>query len=416
MTKRKIPDLKFIIENELFIACPFLPTDRFIQYCRDRGIGTSKEQLEQFEKLGIFYPIARVQYPKIKYKVEYIDDGKRYRILGKLRDGEEWGGDIGEEYAHFWLEKKYSESWLKGGHLWSPTSRPFQPWESFRDEDGCRKIESFYSIFQSYPLFTLTESLKMEFRMEYEIFRNEKDSEKLRNTIKEIAEKRISFLQKNEIKGESAATICQIISNRYFPQTQTDLRSIRISIPGHYREWDWYEYCRNWDAKTVLDEIEIRYDRLKSYQEVIVLDASFVDPLQRWYDLVSFASVEKKKELKGKALFAQTLYSMEHMLRLFYEDLTGDKLYPPDESPMWKKDNFYGEGVTENELQHLEYLTNRYHLNPRPKLILIAEGHGEESEFPRLVEGLFGLTFPRLGIEIRNIQGVGGFTGRKRSD
>jgi hypothetical protein len=77
MTMKKMQNLKYIIENELVISCPFLSTDQFISYCKDRGIRTSRKQLEQFEKLGIFYPIARVQYPKIKTKIEYIDNGKR---------------------------------------------------------------------------------------------------------------------------------------------------------------------------------------------------------------------------------------------------------------------------------------------------------------------------------------------------
>ena len=136
-------NLNYIIENELFITCPLLSTDQFISYCKDRGIRTSKEQLEQFEKLGIYYSIARVCYPKIKIKIEYIDDGTRYRDLGILKDGEEWYGALKEEYAHFSFEKEYAESWQEEGLLWEPSSRPFQSWETFTDEEGDRQIESF---------------------------------------------------------------------------------------------------------------------------------------------------------------------------------------------------------------------------------------------------------------------------------
>ncbi|MBR9683039.1 hypothetical protein GOV03_00690 [Candidatus Woesearchaeota archaeon] len=51
-------NLKYLIENECFITCQPLSTDRFVSYCKELGIHTSKEHLEQFEKLGIFYPIA----------------------------------------------------------------------------------------------------------------------------------------------------------------------------------------------------------------------------------------------------------------------------------------------------------------------------------------------------------------------
>jgi hypothetical protein len=74
----------------------------------------------------------------------------------------------------------------------------------------------------------------------------------------------------------------------------------------------------------------------------------------------------------------------------------------------------YGEGVTQNDLLYLELLANEFHLNPRPNLILIVEGDGEEQQFPRIVEKLFGSTFPKLGIEIVRLGGVGRFTGRAR--
>jgi hypothetical protein len=79
-------------------------------------------------------------------------------------------------------------------------------------------------------------------------------------------------------------------------------------------------------------------------------------------------------------------------------------------------DNFFGGGVTENELQNLEFLTNKYRLNPRPKLILVVEGNGEAEQFPRLAKELFGYSFPQGGINVVNIQGVGNFTGKKKID
>lgn len=115
-----------LIEKEYFITCPFLATDQFISYCKDRSINTSRQQLEQFEKLGIFFPIARVKIPKIKIKIEYIENGIRYHNLGVLKDGEEWNGDIKEEYAHFWFEKSYAENLFKEGILWEPSSHDFQ--------------------------------------------------------------------------------------------------------------------------------------------------------------------------------------------------------------------------------------------------------------------------------------------------
>jgi hypothetical protein len=166
----------------------------------------------------------------------------------------------------------------------------------------------------------------------------------------------------------------------------------------------------------MLTDMNISIKELKQIHETVASDARYVDPLEEWYDLVSFVSVERRNKLKDKALLAQTLYSMEQMLRLFYEDLTGDKLPTPDELTDKWKNRFYGEGVTENDLQYLEFLTNQYNLNPRPRLILIVEGDGEAEQIPRLAKELLGYSFSRSSIEIVNIQGIGSFTGTKGLD
>ena len=44
-------NLEYLIENEHFVVCPFLTTDRFFKYCKDRGIKTASKQLERFEEL-----------------------------------------------------------------------------------------------------------------------------------------------------------------------------------------------------------------------------------------------------------------------------------------------------------------------------------------------------------------------------
>ncbi len=408
--------LQKLIEKEYFILCSFLTTDQFISYCKDRSIDTSRKQLEQFEKLGIFFPMARVKIPKIKIKIEYIENHTRYKDLGVLEDGEEWQGDVEEEYAHFWFEKSYAENWLKEGILWDPRTRDFEEWNSFYDEDKSEFVVSYYSIFQCYTLYNLTRSTKMELGAEWWYTYSGEDIAGLTNQISEWAKIVINSHKERGARGEVAPIICQVLSNRYFPKTQTDRRTINLSLPGHYHDWDWYGYCRKWDSKSVLEDLSLTIDNLKNIHQLLSLDARYADPLEHWYGLVNFVSLEQKRKLKGKALLAQLVYSMEHMVRLFYKELTNETLFPPDEDHSWKKDHFYGEGVTDNDLQYLEYLTNQYHLNPKPKLILIVEGNGEEEQFPRLSEELFGHSFPKLGIEVVNISGVAGFTGRKGFD
>ena len=43
-------NLKYMVENETFIACLLLTADRFIKYCKEWGVKTSRKQLEHFEE------------------------------------------------------------------------------------------------------------------------------------------------------------------------------------------------------------------------------------------------------------------------------------------------------------------------------------------------------------------------------
>ena len=404
-------DLNYLIENELMVVCPLISTDRFISHCRESGVATSKEQLEEFERLGLFYPFARVQYQKLKIKVEYSEDRQHYREIGLLEKGEQWQGDIEEEYAYFSFEKECAQEYIDEGLLWEPHTKAFQPWDTFIDEDGGRQIESFYSRFQIYNLHKLIKLTSVELRAEWLGY------PKYKKMMLDAAKRIIIDQQKNATTGNSLPLLCQVISNRYFPSTQSDRRTITVSTSGrHSREWDWFQYRRSWDAKAVSVTLGLAIEELKAVHDHVLREATHLDPLEHWYDIVSFVSIEQRKRLKDKAALAQVMYVQEMMLRLFFRDITGEALPAPDESWDWSREVYYGKDAIENQLIYLELLTNKYRLNPKPRLILVVEGEGEFRQLPRLARELLGHNFPTIGIRIVQLEGVGGFTGRKRID
>jgi hypothetical protein len=69
--------LHYLVEQELYVVCGLLRADDFISYCKERDIGVSRERLEQLEKLGLLYPLARIKRPKIKIKLERGENGTR---------------------------------------------------------------------------------------------------------------------------------------------------------------------------------------------------------------------------------------------------------------------------------------------------------------------------------------------------
>jgi hypothetical protein len=409
-------NLQYIIENEFYKTVPLVSANDFISYCKKRSIKISKEKLEKYEELGIFYPLARVEYPKIIIKVEYSENGKEYLELGILREGEEWSGDIEEEYSMFSFVDD-AKDWFKEDLLWEPTSRDFEKWDNFVDENGYTKIESYYSIFQCYNLLILEQQTKMSLNCMDWISYDDIEIDKIIKTITSHSSNIISKQKEQVSRNKIIPLICQVLSNRYFPLTQTDGRRIKVTLHGFRSdEWDWFEYCKKWEPEKILSDLEMNSEYIKDLQSQLLHQAFFIDPIEKWYELVDFISIEKKERLKDNALLAQTIYSTEKMVRFFYQDITGEDLPSPDETYGKWKEGFYGKGVVENKLQYLEFISNIYHINPKPNLILIVEGDGEEKQIPRLASEFFGINFSTMGINIMNLQGVGNFEGKKRDD
>ena len=409
-------NLQYIVENEFYKTVPLISTNDFISYCKKRSINISKEKLEKYEELRLFYPLARVELPKIKIKVEYSENGKEYLELDILREGEEWSGDVIEKYSMFSFVDD-AKDWFKEDFLWDPTSRNFEKWDNFVDEKGYTKIESYYSIFQSYNLFILENLTKMSLNcldwISYDDTQIVQTMKRITSFYSNIISKQKEHVSRNLI----IPFICQVLSNRYFPLTQTDGRRIKLTLHGfHSDEWDWYEYSKKWDPEKILSDLKMKPDEIKNLHDQLLHKAFSIDPLEKWYELVNFISIDKKEKLKDKALLAQTIYSMGNTLRFFYQDITDEVLPSPDETFGKWKERFYGEGVVENELQYLEFISNIYHINPKPNLILIVEGEGEEKQIPRLASEFFGINFSTIGINIINLQGVGNFEGKKSID
>ena len=100
--------LNYIINNEHFIACPLIRTDEFIKQCGARGIAISRDQLEQFERLGLFYPLARVRHHQ----------------------------------TYSWFRNDHAKILLEEGRIWDPALQPYQPWATFKDENEQREVEN----------------------------------------------------------------------------------------------------------------------------------------------------------------------------------------------------------------------------------------------------------------------------------
>jgi hypothetical protein len=228
------------------------------------------------------------------------------------------------------------------------------------------------------------------------------------------------MLREHEFR-RSRGLLCQFISDRYYPCTQTDMRTIQQ--PNHHywdrwidvrsRDWDWYEVVQRWDPEFVEQLFQLTPEKLrKAYNGLAREQASF-DPLSRWYQLVQFVSVRERENLRGAALRAETLRSGAFMLRMLYKDLYGEVLPHPNEISGRIITHIPEIEVRTDVRRYLEFVVNRFGLNPRPKLALILEGQTEENAVKAIFEKYFGADPGTYGIDINVLGGVDNATGSK---
>lgn len=405
--------LEQIIGHGQFFQKTLLNAESFIRYCKDRQINISLERLEKYEKLGVFLPLARLRYPKIKIKIEPVENGEGYTELGILKDGEEWSGETREEYGGFLWNDETINSLIEDGYLWIPTIEKYESWKNYKDEEGWTSVDSYYSIFQTLPLHTLIQSTTFPLGIENLATWNQENIRKWFRSVKKPSRAMLKSLQNKEDDARyKLAKLGQVLSNRYLPYAEKYEGMISLPHPDFF---DWQQYRTSWDAKKVLSELKLTVEEVADFHRLAEMEASSDDPLDHWKDLVKFVSKSKKEQLKGIALLAQTWRVLERTLNLFHRDLTGELLYSYGEDTK-TKESLYGKGVPQDDLALLEFVANRYGINPRPKLFLFVEGDGEVEHFPRLSVELFGIRFSEIRIQIQNLYGVGGFEGDKKVD
>jgi len=223
-----------IVQSGAVLACPLLGTDRFVKFCSERGLAISRERLIRREKLRLFSPIFRVLTPDQSAQQFYIP----------VREGNNW------------FTKKWA--WDTTGIL----SRYKVPDENDSTQEG------YYSIFQINYLFVVLQGLTLQVQLDGFLASEEVEHinwQKNGANWLQYAKQRMESLRTHEYR-RSVALLCQYISNRYYPQTQGDQRTIRVNqgatssdkwITVFAPDWDWHQEARKWDPQKAVSLFDL---------------------------------------------------------------------------------------------------------------------------------------------------------------
>jgi len=121
-----------IIEAGAVIARPLLGTDKFIQFCKNRGLSIDRERLIRLERMHLFAPIFRVKTPET-------------------------------DVAPFAIPPSTNNNWLEKGWAWDTTS--VNPSYTVPDPKD-RTQEGYYSVFQIDHLHIVLTSMTLSVQMD----------------------------------------------------------------------------------------------------------------------------------------------------------------------------------------------------------------------------------------------------------
>jgi hypothetical protein len=403
-----------LIDREAYRVCPLLAQSDFIRFCNDRNVGVARERLLKLERLKLFFPILRIYRIDTVFKVEYLEGGKRFRDLGDLKEGEEWKGDTRTRLAGFDFSARVVRSWREYGNAWDPRADVSPHIASLETEP--QRHEAYYSPFQITELDRLVQQLTVSVEIEWAVEDDGAASATWGDGLKpNLSEMALDTVKRGHAGNvHSLAVLCQLISDRYYPKTQSDERHITLREGGLlFRDWDWYQYCRAWDAAGTAKLLDLQKVELKNKYEKWARMCRLADPLDNWHELVRFVSLDKRKKLKGDALKAQTFGEMAKMLRLFHMDAFGEVLASPGEIGTTIIYRIPDVTAEEDPTRALELVANDFGINPKPQLVLFVEGTTESTVVPLIFDGLFASKPNVFGIELVNLGGIGNATGGK---
>lgn len=370
--------IKKFIEKELYIQNPPILTKKFIDLCDDRGIETSKEELEYLEKEKLLYPILRIKNEKIEYD-EYqsisFNDTPNNILISLLND------------------KK----------ILSPKELGFIPFSELGE-----KISSYYSNFQIIWLKKIKETVNCENWKE--LLKNEK----------RIFDERIELF---------------LLIQLYYPFVRSNNREININLgfDEDYNSTKWYEKIEEFNLDDVLEYTNLDIDYMVERYRNLSKNATEYLGNSEGIQLYKNISYKQKRKLKGNIRLGIDYLEWALMIKKCIENHIGREIFDVDECLDYSSKNILKLGVNNappqtlrdirnkiyyNKLtkkseyddiyKRLFYMSNDFNLGYHPRMILFVEGKTELEILPKFFE--FIIKKPEnLGIDIINIGGISNF-------
>jgi hypothetical protein len=372
-----------IVEEGGVATAPLMGARAFASFAAACDLAVDSARLLGLERLGLFKPVFRVVTPP---------------------DG----------YRHMSLPPDPDNNWFERGWAFDTTT------EAYEVAQGAEAGEAYYSRFQIDHLGVVLGLMGLEVRLDEHLLAGSEPFSQNPGGWLDHARSRAETLRSSAFRP-AVALLCQFVSDLYSDRTRTDLRNLVASQRFSSDPWIVVRSSeRGGKASSATPEraaalFALTPQKLRHAVEALAVGQERCNPLAACYQLAQFVELEERDRLKGTALRAATLREAAGMLADLHRALYGEAL--PHPSGVTAQVTHMPDLEVRADVQrHLEFVADRYGVNPRPKLAVFLEGRTEELVAMAVFEKVFGLHPRVVGIEIVNLQGVDSATGSRRDD
>ena len=170
-------------------------------------------------------------------------------------------------------------------------------------------------------------------------------------------------------------------------------------------------YARRIAGAKPLAEVGLSRKAALELRQMTGVRIDHLDPVAAWYPLLRAANESERQKLRGDARLAQELYVADRIIEFYLERLTART--QPDPSYLhanprvdWVR-RVYGRSKDYTDPRFLDLMLTEFGLNTAPRGVVFAEGKTEVAMVEAVARDLFGLPLSRLGIEVRDLLGIG---------
>lgn len=388
-----------------------LSASDFERCCRDRGLAVNKGRLESLHRDGRVRPALWIKRIRVPYKrVIEQKDGVQQEYLVPLTEGEDPAAATDHDYAPVFNDQLFLQSMAEQGLLEFPEEATFRPWSDYRDTN---KDETAFAYYHPLQLLLVKRSEGLG-TLSFNDTIVDASPEEVASRLSKVRERREidNKIAKGQLESiEKLIRLLIRVEDAILPYLRHEFVAhlSRKGIDGQLA--DWLDWRKGLDWKALVSASNFTPTEIKDLHRHWSVKAQSLDPIGDWYLLIQNVPYEKRKKLKGDARLAQDYYEVVLMLGEVYHAITGENVPPPDDvmdvrEGAWKEDWYGTRDVFKDRRARLALLTE-YGLNPVIRVHLILEGL-TEAIFVEKLAAFLGIELEGLGIEVHNIEGVGG--------